>query len=119
MRGNRNLILNDRPCADLGRPSDDYAAPDDRIFPDAHMRPDHAIFAHSDSVRDIGESLYLGVRADVFALRQRRGMDRELAHVIKVAPEGRIALVAVRLRREQETAAFLKLSCRHVQHIRR
>ncbi len=80
MRGNRNLILNDRPRADLGRASNYYAVPDDRSFPDAHMRPDHAIFAHSYFVRDIGESLYLGVRADVFAFRQRRRMDREPPH---------------------------------------
>ena len=81
MRGNRNLILNDRPRADLGRPSDYYAVPDDRMFPDADMWTDHTIFAHSYLVRDIGESLYLGVRADVFAFRQRRGMDRELSHI--------------------------------------
>ena len=81
MRGNRNFILNDRPRADLGRPSDYYAVPDDRMFPNAYMRPDHTISADSYLVRDVGESLYLSVRSDVFAFRQRRGMDRELAHV--------------------------------------
>lgn len=80
MRGDRNFIFNDRPRADLGRPSDYYSVPNDRISPDEDMRPDHAILAHSYFVRDVGERLYTRVGADVVAFRQRRRMDRKLPH---------------------------------------
>ena len=80
MVGNVNLILNDRPCADVGRTSDYYSVPNDHISPDEDMRSDHAILAHFYFVSDVGERLYTRVGADVVTFTQRGGMDRELPH---------------------------------------